>query len=531
MHNFIYIISIVAGLYLLRICSKKSSRDGLLLTVGVACVVAVLSLYHCKMYNATYVAYEGDYLLRVRRFGSYMHGNDAAKGVFELKRSTGDNYKITSQGYGACVDFWGETAKMTRTRQRSGGRRKRTRRSTIYTWDQTPETTLPMTIERRYRSGMVAANSMFDQGSIPDEVRGKLFDYPMLDDVGYIGVEGGAAPDENGVKRLAVGHQETVLGLDDDNFKYKMSRLNGVFGAKNRPRTYLLFFEDKPAEYGEYQKTYWRGGNLNELVVCIGYSSVTGRIEWCNTFSWEVEPYVAPRVRQWFERNNSMERYGQFIEWYEALLSSEKTKWQTKLPAEFGCWRVGLTIGQICLVALMTFVATLLMGLWVADRERYHGAIVLRSITLRGAYDELSRTSILLIFVMAILYWAVYRFYFAVGGANNYDFDRAQVCELSVTILIMISSALYFRDESAAANVKAYAEGERERRHRRLLLIFCIQQVVIVAMGIVMGIDVFAVVCFTSLLFSYTTYSKVRAKFYSAPDGSDGGKGKSKSVE
>ena len=48
------------------------------------------------------------------------------------------------------------------------------------------------------------------------------------------------------------------------------------------------------------QKSYWEGGNENELVLCVGMDSLTGTVNWAQTFSWSGDKYFG----KWIGRSN-----------------------------------------------------------------------------------------------------------------------------------------------------------------------------------------------------------------------------------
>lgn len=100
----------------------------------------------------------------------------------------------------------------------------------------------------------------------------KLFDYPEY--------KGG------GLFSLTQGLEyPTILGgTPSADVQEKFRRLNGKFGVSNQMRLWVLVFENKPASIARYQENYWVGGNMNELVLCIGKRG--NEIQWAHAFSW-----------------------------------------------------------------------------------------------------------------------------------------------------------------------------------------------------------------------------------------------------
>lgn len=166
-----------------------------------------------------------------------------------------------------------------------------------YFYDNTIAHIRPIVTEHEYANPIKDSKSIYNFSDISDEdvKNNSLFDYPnVIDD-----------------------DQDVILGFKASKkvikrFKY----INSVYGTKKQFKLFILCFKDKDIEVAELQKSYWKGGNKNELVICIGYDSKTTKIKWCYPFSWSDDNLLEVKIKSYFRSNNSMYLYqfGDFLE-------------------------------------------------------------------------------------------------------------------------------------------------------------------------------------------------------------------------
>ena len=91
-----------------------------------------------------------------------------------------------------------------------------------------------------------------------------------------------------------------IYGWSDPNDSKKLQRYNGLLGNNKRVHMLILIFKNQPYEAGVMQEAYWKGGNKNEFILCIGLSGK--RISWTKVISWtdvnELKVYVARKVKE-----------------------------------------------------------------------------------------------------------------------------------------------------------------------------------------------------------------------------------------
>lgn len=196
-----------------------------------------------------------------------------------------------------------------------------------------------------YRNKILASNSIFKFENISEDKAKKLglFEYPDI-----IGED-----------------QKVILGVGlgkciHKQFKY----INSIYGAKKQFRIYVLIFKDKPLDISEKQKSYWQGGNKNEFVLCLGYNSKKGTIDWCNPFSWCDKPKLEVATKRFFREHNKIYDLKDYAVWLEKNLHL----WKRKEFKDFDYIENVLTKGQgIALLILILILDIICSFIFIAN--------------------------------------------------------------------------------------------------------------------------------------------------------------------
>lgn len=205
-----------------------------------------------------------------------------------------------------------------------------------YYWDKT-KTVYPMTYTHHYTNKTLGSESVlgFEEISDSDAKKEGLYQYPEVE--GY--------------------SQKSVLGYPVD---YPITRLNALYGKYKQIHIFVLVFHGKPETIAEDQKAYWKGGNKNELVICIGD-------KWAQVFSWQDDPSFDVRCRQYIMgmKKLDMEKLAGWIE-------NNLGQWHRKSFSEFDYVPSYVTPGQmsgmlwtIIIISLIGCVILILNGLGI----------------------------------------------------------------------------------------------------------------------------------------------------------------------
>lgn len=87
-----------------------------------------------------------------------------------------------------------------------------------------------------------------------------------------------------------------ILGYDDPKASLKLQRYNALYGASKKVHMLILIFKDQPIEAAFEQMNYWKGGNKNEFILCIGLSG--NNIQWTKVISWTDNEVLKIEVAQ-----------------------------------------------------------------------------------------------------------------------------------------------------------------------------------------------------------------------------------------
>ena len=105
------------------------------------------------------------------------------------------------------------------------------------------------------------------------------------------------------------------------------------------------------------QRSYWKGGNKNELVVCLGVAD--NEVKWCNAFSWEDMPVLEVKSESYFIENPSLNLVGFSDMLKTSLLNNE---WKRKSFEDFDYIRPELTMTQEMVVVILSIIINVVIA-------------------------------------------------------------------------------------------------------------------------------------------------------------------------
>ena len=213
-----------------------------------------------------------------------------------------------------------------------------------WSWDGSIENSYTLSSEHDYKNKVKASRSIFKFEDIDYQQARKLglFEYPDI----------------------VLYDQNPVLGLKIPKNQEKAMRwLNGYYGERKQFRVFVLFFMNKPEEIVEKQRSYWQGGNKNELVVCVGIDK-NKNVKWCNAFSWCDSPVVGVKSRDWFMSNPvNLEKYAEYI---GPIVEKE---WHRKNFEDFDYLTIELTDVQYWAIIIILLIFNIVMSSWIVTNN------------------------------------------------------------------------------------------------------------------------------------------------------------------
>lgn len=134
-------------------------------------------------------------------------------------------------------------------------------------WDRSFEKNYPVTTIHFYENRVKKS-------------KGSVFNFSEVDDSTKVFYDLKQYPERKDLQVQAV--------LGDDTAKYANSLLNyynGLLGPEKEVRMFLLVFRNQPQIAAEYQRSYWKGANMNELVLAVNVGQ-DSTITWSSVISW-----------------------------------------------------------------------------------------------------------------------------------------------------------------------------------------------------------------------------------------------------
>lgn len=196
---------------------------------------------------------------------------------WEIVDNLGKTYSITEKYYNYLKTLWANEHFVDLHRDINyHGSCGKDGNKYVTNWDRNIYNSISVTNSYSYTNPTINANSTFKYKDWePKEIKEKgLYDYPEI----------------NNLK------QNNILGYPiTDSVSKLFSYLNGYFGSIYQGRYYLLFYENKSQDIALSQESYWKNGNQNEIIICIGHKK--NKLLWVKVFGWNNQ-YLKIKLRE-----------------------------------------------------------------------------------------------------------------------------------------------------------------------------------------------------------------------------------------
>jgi hypothetical protein len=184
-----------------------------------------------------------------------------------------------------------------------------------------------------YENRVQSSNSVFKFQPV-DPGKYNLYNYPKFAEDGY------TCP--------------SILGVCDrySSADFSLSAANAALGARKQIRMWMLLFNDQPIEAGIEQESYWKGGNKNELVVCVGLKNK--EVQWVYVFSWTPVEELKIGIR---DEINKMKIFDAELA-AKIIATQAESKWVRKQFKDFSYLSVQLDWKWILAIYALTGMVT-----------------------------------------------------------------------------------------------------------------------------------------------------------------------------
>jgi len=201
-----------------------------------------------------------------------------------------------------------------------------------------------ITTVHTYKNKVQASSSVFNFPEVKDPASMGLYDYPK--------VSGSYAP--------------AILGNVHDKVladRY-LEIQNAKLGSSHQVRIWFIFFTSDMSLALE-QENYWKGGNKNEFVVCVGLDKEQN-VTWCKPFTWcEVDELTALVRNEFASHDGKIDT----VKLAKYTVEQVKKKWERKQFAEFEYLTVVLPMSAYIIIWLITILVNVGIGVYVIKND------------------------------------------------------------------------------------------------------------------------------------------------------------------
>lgn len=201
--------------------------------------------------------------------------------------------------------------------------------------------------EHKYENKPQAVPNVFKYTEVDsfDKANYKLFDYPT----------------PTGSSRF---YQKNILGYNDPIAEHQLQILNGQLGHTKEVKVFIIVFRNQPMMAGNFQQSYWKGGNKNEVVITINIDD-KGKPTWCTPFSWSEEEMFKLNIRDYVLKQDKLDLTSIVNYSYNEI----KNGYVRKKFRDFDYLEVELSTGQLIWLIIISIIFNILTSIFIVMNE------------------------------------------------------------------------------------------------------------------------------------------------------------------
>lgn len=219
----------------------------------------------------------------------------------------------------------------------------------IVVWDKRDETIQYHTSKHTYTNRIQASDDVFNYPDV-DTSDVKLYDlkeYPNL------------------YKDKGLTKQKHLIGVNYEKANRKLEILNAKLGKRKQLNTYILVWQNQGSMAGNMQEWYWKGGNKNEFIVCIGLNENVHKVDWVKVISWTEEYELKNDVRDYVLNNKENFDFLLFIDY----LNTELERFKRKEFKDFEYVEVNISNGWIIAIFVLSLIFSIAINLFCISND------------------------------------------------------------------------------------------------------------------------------------------------------------------
>lgn len=205
----------------------------------------------------------------------------------------------------------------------------------------------PWMSKHSYTNKVQASASVFNFPDVSEEdvIEFNLFEYPEPD---------------NAKLDAILTHGYPVPQAAQDKFNY----LNGKLGMGKQIRVWVLLFNANERSSVYMQRGYWKGGNKNEFIICLGMNK-DGTVAWYEPMGWNKEKLIEVETRDYVLSDTTLDlvAFGDFM--YKQI----EDNWMRTEFEEFDYLSIAPPRWAILMAWILSFLACAGIGIWIVVND------------------------------------------------------------------------------------------------------------------------------------------------------------------
>jgi len=218
----------------------------------------------------------------------------------------------------------------------------------ITKWNNNDNDIVCVVTEHSYENRVQASDDIFNFPDIDtnDIKKYGLYDYPEVID----------------------NSQVNLLGeINNWNiYNRKLEVLNAKLGKKKEVKVFILLFKNKDKESAFKQEAYWKGGNDNEFIICIGTDN-ENNVTWAHPISWTESMITKVNIRTYIEE--SINKTLNLSDVIDKLYIEIDTNYKRKNFDDFSYIEIEPTTGQLIWTFVIVLIVNLAVSFWIIINE------------------------------------------------------------------------------------------------------------------------------------------------------------------
>lgn len=216
-----------------------------------------------------------------------------------------------------------------------------------FMWDNKVESVEPVITTHRYENRIQASTSVLNFPEV-DTSDIKFYDLKEYPDVDNLSVN-------------------SLLGDNNHLISKYINQTNALYASQKQAKVFYLIFKNKSFDASMLQEQYWKGGNKNEINICIGIDN-NRNVKWSYVFSWSKDEIVKVRIKDYINKQKCLTDsvYKNIINYSNSEII---TNYHRRHFKEFSYLTVEPTTTCIIWTFIISFMLSVGLSIYVVNNE------------------------------------------------------------------------------------------------------------------------------------------------------------------